>query len=269
VGRTGYWSITKYDDIQEISKLPKIFSSDQAHGGITLPDPEMFANRERAMGRTPIGPKNSLLSMAVRSMITMDPPDHNQHRRMVAPGFTPQTLDNLLPRIRERARVILDSIGNGNQCEFVSSVAAELPIQMLAELFNVPQNDRHKLFHWSNLIIGGDDPDISLPRDQVIGAFMEIAATRCSCGRIAPPTPGNDLISMLVNTRVDGQPMGMADYLQAFILLVVAGNETTRNSISGAILALIAISRGAAKAARRPGPDSAFSGRRSSVGCTR
>jgi cytochrome P450 len=237
-GGPGFWSITKYDDIQEISKLPKIFSSDQVHGGITLPDPEMIANRERALGRNP-GPAEELSAFdGGRSMITMDPPEHNQHRRMVAPGFTPQTLDNLVPRIRERAKVILDAIGDRNQCEFVSSVAAELPIQMLAELFNVPQSDRHKLFHWSNLIIGGDDPDIALPRDQVIGAFMELAGYAMQLWQDRTANPGNDLISMLVNTRVDGEPMSMADYLQAFVLLVVAGNETTRNSISGAILAL-------------------------------
>ena len=237
-GGPGFWAITKYDDIQEISKLPKVFSSDERHGGITLPDPAMIANRQRSLGHNP-DPADELKAFeGGRSMITMDPPEHIQHRRMVAPGFTPQTLDNLVPRIRERAQVILDAIGSGNHCEFVSSVAAELPIQMLAELFDVSQSDRHKLFHWSNLIIGGDDPDLALPREQIIGAFMELAGYAMQLYQDRMANPGNDLISMLVNTRVDGEPMSVPDFLSAFVLLVVAGNETTRNSISGGILAL-------------------------------
>ena len=237
-GGPGFWSITKYDDIQEISKLPKLFSSDGRHGGITLPDPVMIENRQRSLGRNVERATELSAFEGGRSMITMDPPEHNQHRRMVAPGFTPQTLDNLVPRIRERARVILDGIGNRSECEFVSSVAAELPIQMLAELFAVPQADRHRLFTWSNLIIGGDDPDLALPREQIIGAFMEMEGYAMQLYQERSANPGNDLISMLVNTRVEGEPMSVPDYLSAFVLLVVAGNETTRNSISGGILAL-------------------------------
>ena len=109
---------------------------------------------------------------------------------------------------------------------------------MLAELFNVAQADRHKLFEWSNLIIGGDDPDIVVSREHVMGAFMELAGYAMGLFEDRKQNPGNDLITMLVNTEVDGQPMNVADYLSAFVLLVVAGNETTRNSISGGTLAL-------------------------------
>jgi len=241
-GGPGFWSITKYDDIQEISKLPKLFSSDQVHGGITLPSPEMIANRQNIdAGEAAAEVENpSELSQfqGGRSMITMDPPEHNDNRRMVAPGFTPNTLDLLTPRIRQRATDLLDSLEGREDCEFVSAVAAELPIQMLAELFGVPQSDRHKLFQWSNLIIGGDDPDIQLSRDELMATFMELAAYAMQLYQTRQAEPGEDLISMLVNTRVDGEPMSVADYLSAFILLVVAGNETTRNSISGGVLAL-------------------------------
>jgi cytochrome P450 len=157
---------------------------------------------------------------------------------MVAPGFTPNTLEALIPRIRQRARVILDDIAGEGECEFVSRVAAELPIQMLAELFAVPQEDRHKLFHWSNLIIGGDDPDVSVSREQTLAAFMELAGYAMQLYEDRRRQPGPDLISLLANTEVEGQPMSVADYLSAFVLLVVAGNETTRNSISGGVLAL-------------------------------
>jgi linalool 8-monooxygenase len=237
-GGPGFWSITRYDDIQEISKLPKIFSSDGRHGGITLPSPNMIRNRQRERGINPEAPAELSVFDGGRSMITMDPPDHNQQRRVVAPGFTPNTLDSLVPRIRERARVILDALADRGECEFVSSVAAELPIQMLAELFDVPQADRHKLFHWSNLIIGGEDPDVSVSREQTMAAFMELAGYALQLYEARRREPGNDLISLLANTEVDGQPMTVPDYLSAFVLLVVAGNETTRNSISGGILAL-------------------------------
>lgn len=237
-GGPGFWSITKYDDIQEISKLPKIFSSDQFHGGVTLPSPEMIAQRRNLTLEEVESPSELSQFEGGRSMISMDPPEHNSHRRMVAPGFTPHTLDDLAPRIRERAKVILDDIQGRDECEFVSTVAAELPVQMLAELFDVPQQDRHKLFEWSNLIIGGDDPDITISREHVMSAFMELAGYSMQLYQARQADPGDDLITMLVNTEVDGEPMSVADYLSAFVLLVVAGNETTRNSISGGTLAL-------------------------------
>ncbi len=238
-GGPGFWSITKYDDIQEISKLPSIFSSDARFGGITLPSQEMFRNREGVDPKARRqGPAELAQFEGGRSMIMMDPPEHTAHRRMVAPGFTPQTLDALRPRIRDRAVAILDSIGEAGECEFVSSVAAELPIQMLAELFDVPQENRHKLFEWSNMIIGGEDPDIAISREQVMGAYMELAGYAMQLYEARKESPGNDLITMLVQTEVNGEPVSVADYLSAFILLVVAGNETTRNSISGGTVAL-------------------------------
>jgi cytochrome P450 len=235
----GFWSITKYDDIHAISKLPEIFSSDGRLGGITLPSPEMIAARQ-GISMEELVERNTQFSQfeGGRSMITMDPPEHTQHRRMVAPGFTPQKLDALTPRIRERARIILDALADTPECEFVSSVAAELPIQMLAELFGIPQADRHKLFEWSNIIIGGDDPDISVSREHVGKALMDLAMYAMQLYAARKENPGNDLITMLVNTEVNGKPMDIPDYLSAFILLVVAGNETTRNSISGGTLAL-------------------------------
>jgi cytochrome P450 len=237
-GGPGFWSVTKYDDIQEISKLPGIFSSDAIHGGITLPSPEMIRSRQGITEQDAEGPAELSQFQGGRSMITMDPPEHNDNRRMVAPGFTPNTLEALTPHIRQRARDLLDTLEGKDSCEFVSAVAAELPIQMLAELFGVPQSDRHQLFEWSNLIIGGDDPDIRLSREELTTAFMELAGYAMQLYQARQAEPGEDLISLLVNTKVDGEPISVADYLSAFVLLVVAGNETTRNSISGGILAL-------------------------------
>jgi cytochrome P450 len=157
---------------------------------------------------------------------------------MVAPGFTPQKLDDLTPRIRGRCVEIFDRVASQSQCEFVSSIAAELPIQMLAELLGVEQERRHDLFNWSNIIIGADDPDIATSRDHVVTAFTDMINYAVELHAERLESPGPDLLSMLVHTEVDGKPMDMADYISAFILLVVAGNETTRNSISGGLLAL-------------------------------
>ena len=237
-GGPGFWSVTKYDDIQHVSRLPKVFSSDARLGGITLPDEDMIRHRRGTVEVDKEFEERTQIFQNGRSMIMMDPPEHNQHRRMVAPGFTPMKLESMIPHIRQRCVEIISAMEKKGECEFVSAVAAELPIQMLAELFGAPQSDRHKLFNWSNIIIGGDDPDIANSPEQVTTAMMEMAGYAMQLHAERKAKPGDDLISMLVNTQVDGQEMSWADYLSAFILLVVAGNETTRNSISGGILAL-------------------------------
>lgn len=238
-GGPGFWSITKYDDIQAISKRPDVFSSDGRLGGITLPSPQMIAARQ-GLTVEQLTERQSQFSQfeGGRSMITMDPPEHTKHRRVVAPGFTPQKLDALVPRIRARACAILDGLDGQSECEYVASVAAELPIQMLAELFAIPQENRHKLFQWSNIIIGGEDPDINVSREHVTQAMMELAMYAMQLYQERKEKPGDDLISMLVSSEIEGQPITVPDYLSAFVLLVVAGNETTRNSISGGTLAL-------------------------------
>ena len=239
-GGPGFWSVTKYDDIQFVSKNPDQFSSDGKLGGITLPSDEMIRNRMKEEGIEIIEGEaaEGNLFQSGTSMIMMDPPDHVQNRRVVAPGFTPQKLDDLTPRIQERAREILRNIEGKDEVEFISSVAAELPIQMLAELFGIDQELRHKLFEWSNIIIGGDDPDIVVSPEQVRTAIMELVTFGMEQYEQRKEKPGNDLISMLVHTKVKGQPVDLGDYLSTLLLLVVAGNETTRNSISGGILAL-------------------------------
>lgn len=237
-GGPGFWSITKYDDIQYVSKNPALFSSDGKLGGITLPSDEMIRTRMKEEGNELEDAGEGNLFQGGTSMIMMDPPEHVQNRRVVAPGFTPHKLDDLTPRIRERAREILSKIEGKDEVEFINSVAAELPIQMLAELFGIEQEIRHKLFEWSNIIIGGDDPDIVVSPEQVKTAIMELVTFGMEQYELRKETPTNDLISMLVHTKVSGEPVDLGDYLSTLLLLIVAGNETTRNSISGGILAL-------------------------------
>ncbi|HLW69891.1 MAG TPA: cytochrome P450 [Candidatus Binataceae bacterium] len=223
----GFWSITKYDDIVAISKNPAVFSSARAHGGHRIFD-------ENVVGVAGLGAEET-----AAPMISMDPPEHNRFRRMLSPTFSPLRLKPLEERIHERVCAILDRLGARHECEFVTDIAAELPVQMLAELLGVPQEDRLKLFDWSNSLIAEDDPELrkspeATARD--VAAMIDYSA-RLWDQRLAHP--GNDLISMLVHSQTpDGETMSKEQYLGTFILLVVAGNETTRNSISGGVIAL-------------------------------
>jgi linalool 8-monooxygenase len=222
----GFWAVTRYDDIVAVSKAPKVFSSAREHGGHRMFD-------ENVVGVAGLGAKQ-----AEAPMISMDPPRHNQYRRMLSPGFSPARIRQLEERIRDRARAILDRLQGRETCDFVTDIAAELPIQMLAELLGVPQEDRGKLFEWSNALIAEDDPEyrpspgvtaqkLASMSEYAVGLWNERAAR-----------PGEDLISMLASSRIDGEPMTREQYIGTFVLLVAAGNETTRNSIAGGFLAL-------------------------------
>ena len=224
----GFWSVTRYDDIVAVSKNPKVFSFERRHGGHRMFDEQV------------VGVAGAGADQTEAPMISMDPPAHNQYRRMVSPGFSPQRVRALEGRIRERVGAILDRLGDAESCDFVTDIAAELPIQMLAELMGVPQPDRARLFEWSNALIAEDDPEYR-PSPESMGAkiaAMTDYANELWNARIREP--GEDLISMLVHSRIDGEAMTRERYIGTFILLVAAGNETTRNSIAGGFLALAA-----------------------------
>jgi linalool 8-monooxygenase len=222
----GFWSITKYDDIVAISKNPEVFSSAREHGGHRIYD-------ENIVGTAGMGAEKT-----DAPFISMDPPEHNRYRRMISPGFGPSRLKALEGQIHDRVCNILDRLGARKECEFVTEVAAELPIQVLAELLGIPQADRLKLFDWSNSMIAEDDPELRKGCEETaadVGAMIEYSG-RLWEERVA--NPGSDLISMLIHPDADGEVMSKERYLGTFILLVAAGNETTRNSISGGLITL-------------------------------
>lgn len=225
----GFWAITKYDDIVAISKNPKLFSSDAEWGGHRIFDEE----DRRIEGAE---------SSDVKSMISMDPPDHSQYRNTVLPGLMSKRVLQMEEGIRRRARSILDdferSFAEEETPDFVEKVAVELPIQMLAELFQVPEERQDDLFRWSNAIVAEDDPDMRTSDEYMAQCWQEMSMYALELYQERMASPGDDLISMMVHARIDGEPMKMERYLGAFGLLIVAGNETTRNSISGGLLAL-------------------------------
>jgi linalool 8-monooxygenase len=225
---SGFWAVTRYEDIVTVSKRPEVFSSDRKHGGHRMFD-------ENVSGVAGIG-----VDKTEAPMISMDPPEHNRYRRMVSPGFAPRRVLQLKDRIRERIVAILDQLKDADVCDFVTDIAAELPIQMLAELLGIPQDDRSRLFEWSNALIAEDDLEYRPSPEALAEKIAAMSAYALGLWKERFERPSDDLISMLVHSRIDGEAMTPERYIGTFILLVAAGNETTRNSLSGGFLALSA-----------------------------
>ena len=216
----GYWALLSYDDIVAVSGDNQLFSS--ARGGTNIDELPPDA-----------------LAMIRTLMINMDPPQHTKYRRLVSTGFTPKIVRRLEPHVRATTRRIVDGVAARGACDFVTEIAAELPLAVIADLIGVPEEDRHKLFDWSNRLIGFDDAEFhTSPEDgQIAATEMFMYAHGLATER--KQHPKSDLVSVLMGASVDGESLTEADFDGFFILLSVAGNETTRNLISGAMLALI------------------------------
>jgi cytochrome P450 len=214
-----YWSITKYNDIMAIDTNHQVFSSEAALGGIVIADP--------------IG------ELRMPMFIAMDPPKHDAQRKTVSPAVSPMNLQRLEPLIRERAGKILDELPRGEVFDWVDRVSIELTTQMLATLFDFPFEERRKLTYWSDIATMEPGPDMPVKNDQeklailmeCLGSFTQLWNERVN----APPA--GDLISMMAHSEAT-RNMSPEEYLGNLVLLIVGGNDTTRNSISGSLLAL-------------------------------
>ena len=212
-GGPGHWVVTRYDDLKHASRNPQIFSS--WLGGTTVRDmPEENLQHSRAL------------------MLNMDPPQHAKYRRLVQRGFTPRVIQALEPHIRELATQIVDRVAARGECEFVSEIAAELPMQVICELMGVPEEDRQAVYSLSNRLIGGDDPDYSSSITDGLQASIEMFMYAAKLSERARRAPGTDIISTLVSADVDGEKLSELDFNSFFLLLAVAGNETTRTATS-------------------------------------
>jgi len=210
-----FWSVTRYNDIMAVDTNHQVFSSE---GGITLGDT----------------PDDFPLPM----FIAMDPPKHDAQRKVISPIVAPFNLAAMEPVIRERAGKILDELPIGQPFDWVDAVSIELTTQMLATLFDFPWEDRRKLTRWSDVATADDASGLVESEEARQAELMECAAyfTGLWNERVNAP-PRNDLISMMAHSE-SMKNMEPMEYLGNLVLLIVGGNDTTRNSISGGVLAL-------------------------------
>ena len=214
----GFWVATKYADVIAIERDVKTFSS--ARGGALLDDQHEGTEL---------------------MMLNQDPPQHTRLRNLVARGFTPKVIKAMEPHIREAATVIVDrQLGNDDVIDFVPNFAAELPLVVIAELLGIPYEDRHKIFEWSNRLIGNSDPEYNDgPPEQALEASMELYMYAQSLADARRERPMDDIVTTLITADLDGEQLSDIEFNVFVLLLAVAGNETTRNLISGGMLALM------------------------------
>ncbi len=210
---SGYWAVSKHAEVSAVSKDSKRFSS--AENGAIIRFPEGMQREQLELQRVMI--------------LNQDPPEHTAMRHIVSRAFTPRAIARLEEIMRERAhRIVGDALerGRGN---FVEDVAAELPLQAIADLLGVPMEDRHRLFHWSNQMLANEDPDYSGDNEdaaaEVLGYAMGMAAERKAA-------PRDDIVTRLLEADKDGRGLTDDEFGYFVIILTVAGNETTRNAIT-------------------------------------
>jgi len=215
-----YWSITKYNDIMAVDTNHQVFSSDFSLGGITI-----------GGGQANVDP--------LPMFIAMDPPKHDIQRKIVTPVVSPANLQVLGPIIRERAGKILDSLPVGEPFDWVDKVSIELTTMTLATLFDFPFEQRRKLTRWSDVVTAAPGFGIVDTLEQKMAEMQEFHAyfTELWNQRVNSTEPGGDLISMLAHNPAT-RNMEPREYFGNVVLLTVGGNDTTRNTINGSVVAL-------------------------------
>jgi len=213
---TNFWALLKYEDIRYVSSNPALFSSAK---GITIPDPGL---------PNPVQEGN---------LIFTDPPRHRQMRKLVNSGFTRRRVAVLESKIREIVRGVLDGVEPDSVHEFAEEIASPLPTRMIAELIGAPPDDWEQFRAWSDAATGSADPEIELDPMVAMGQLFEYFQKLIAARR---DHPRDDMLSVLASAEIDEHRLTDEDLLNFAFLLLVAGNETTRNLIALGTLALIA-----------------------------
>jgi cholest-4-en-3-one 26-monooxygenase len=216
----GFWTVTRYPDVVTVNRDNDTYSS--AIGTALIMDLAAEQLEQQRM-----------------MMLNMDPPMHTRYRLLVNKGFTPRTVAKLEERMHEVTNAILDRVCENGECDFVVDVAAELPLQVIAEIMGVPQEDRHKVFDWSNRMVGSQDPEYHHDTEAAMMASMELFDYAHKLAVEKRLNPHDDIISILLQAEIDNDRLSEIEFDLFFMLLAVAGNETTRNLISHGMLALI------------------------------
>jgi cholest-4-en-3-one 26-monooxygenase len=214
----GFWAVTSHAECTQVNRDYEHFSSARKATFIwELPDDDLA--------------QQQLL------MLNMDPPLHTRYRRLVNKGFTPKMVNQLHERIDAAADNIIDAVIEKGSADFVTDMAAELPLVVIAELLGVPHDDRHRMFDWSNRMIGSQDPEYQTGEEASQQAAMELYAYASQLFAAKRADPHEDLMSVLTKVDIDGEQLSEMELELFFLLLTVAGNETTRNLISGGMAA--------------------------------
>jgi cholest-4-en-3-one 26-monooxygenase len=217
-----FWSVTRFDDALTVYRAPELFSS---HFGLALTNSEIQENQYGT------------------SMIAADPPFHNKQRRLVSMRLTPRQVLPHERHIREIVTSIIDQVAPRGECDFVTDIAARMPTAVICEMMGVPREDWEDMFHWGNLLIGSQDPEYREEGDTakqtaekgriaVYNYYMKLINERRN-------NPGDDLVSALVHGDMSGEKMTDMDILANCLLLILGGQETTRNAMSGGMMQLM------------------------------
>ncbi|MHB8680590.1 MAG: cytochrome P450 [Acidimicrobiales bacterium] len=212
----GFWTVTKYEDCVAVNRDYEHFSSAK-RATFIWELPEEAIEQQRLM------------------MLNMDPPLHTRYRRLVNKGFTPRMVAQLEAKIHETADDIIDAVIEKGECDFVTDISAELPLIVIADLLGVPQDDRHNMFDWSNRMIGQEDPEYQITPEVAQEAAMELFSYASALFAQKRGDPHEDLMTVLAQVEVEGERLSELELELFFLLLTVAGNETTRNLMSGAM----------------------------------
>ncbi|MEU5426765.1 cytochrome P450 [Streptomyces olivoreticuli] len=211
----GYWVVTRHADVKEVSTRPEIFSSAANTAVIRFHE---HIRREQ-------------IDVQRLIMLNMDPPEHTRVRQIVQRGFTPRSVRALEGALRERARAIVAEARERGGGNFVTDIACELPLQAIAEIVGVPQEDRARIFDWSNKMIAYDDPELAITEEVGATAAMELISYAMNLAAERKKCPARDIVSLLVAAEGEGN-LASEEFGFFVLLLAVAGNETTRNAIS-------------------------------------
>ncbi len=216
----GFWVVSKHADVKEVSRRSDVFSN---YENTAIPRFNDDIQREN-------------IEMQRFVLLNQDAPQHTRMRKLISKGFTPRAVNGLRDELSARAKGIVEAAAASGAGDFVTQVACELPLQAIAELIGVPQEDRMKLFQWSNDMTGYDDPESTadplLASTEILGYAWQMAEARKA-------SPAGDIVTELVNADIDGESLTSEEFGFFVILLAVAGNETTRNAISHGMVAFL------------------------------
>ena len=215
----GFWVVTKHKDVKEVSLRSDVFSTYQNTAIPRFPDdiPRQNIDMQRAV------------------LLNIDAPHHTRLRKIISRGFTPRAIGRLRDELDQRAHAIVKAAAAQGSGDFVEQVSCELPLQAIAGLLGVPQEDRIKLFRWSNEMTGSEDPEYADVDAEA--SSMQVLAYAMHMADVKSKHPANDIVTTLIQADIDGEKLSDDEFCFFVLMLAVAGNETTRNSITQGMMA--------------------------------